>query len=149
MRALDDAVKADLIGAPHQFQIIAQMRGDVARRMLAADDQADLHTHSGAMPFSVSSFFALAFFSRLSPMPRMTLGALVNWMLEYSMTSMRFPQGSRKSRNGPSTITAPAASARAFTVERSSTTKPIWRGPQPGCFESRPRAMVVNSSTKS
>ena len=42
-------------------------------------------------------------------MPRSTFGALVNWMFEYSMISSRLPQGSRKSRNGPSTITAPAA----------------------------------------
>src|SRR5580704_115982 len=130
MRALDDAVETDLLGALDQLQIVAQMSRGIARRVLAADDQAQLHraslaAHSGAMPFSVSSFLALAFLSRLSPMPRNTCGALVNWMLEYSMTSMRLPHGSRKSRNGPSTILAPAASARAFTVERSSTTNPM------------------------
>src|ERR1700730_17082700 len=79
--------------------------------------------YSGAIPFSASSFLALAFLSRSSPMPRNTCGALVNWMLEYSMTSMRLPHGSRKSRNGPSTILAPAASARAFTLDRSSNKK--------------------------
>src|SRR4029077_1842601 len=61
MRALDDAVEADLLGALYQLQIVAQMRRGIARRMLAADDQAQLHrtplaTHSGAMPFSASSF---------------------------------------------------------------------------------------------
>src|SRR5437899_3339579 len=109
MRTLDDAVEAKLFGAPHQVEIVAQMAGDVARRVLAADDQAELHracltahsgaAHSGAIPFSASSFFALSFLSRLSPMPRSTCGALVNWMFEYSTTSSRLPQGSRKSRN--------------------------------------------------
>src|SRR5580704_10424100 len=154
MRALDDAVEADLLGAPYQFQIVTQMRGDVARRVLAADDEAQLHrtrlaVHSGIMPFSASSFFALAFLSSLRPMPRMTLGALVNWMLEYSMTSMRLPQGSRKSRNGLSTILAPAASARAFTLDRSSTTKPIWRRSTPVCLWSGTRAMLMNWSPMS
>jgi len=41
MRALDDAVEADLLGALDQLQIVAQMRRGVARRMLAADDQAE------------------------------------------------------------------------------------------------------------
>src|SRR6266478_5606481 len=134
MRALDDAVKAERFGAPHELQIVAQMRSDVARRVLAANNEAQLHcAHSGVMPFSASSFFALSFLASLSPMPRCTLGALVNWMFEYSTTSMRLPQGSRKSRNGPSTIFAPAASARALTVERSSTTNPIWRRSTPLC----------------
>ena len=31
-------------------------------------------------------------------MPRITFGALVNWMFEYSMISSRLPHGSRKSR---------------------------------------------------
>jgi hypothetical protein len=37
---------------------------------------------SSAMPFSANSFFALSFLvSCVSPMPRSTFGALVNWML--------------------------------------------------------------------
>jgi hypothetical protein len=36
-------------------------------------------SYSNAMPFSVSSFFAFSFFAKcVSPMPRSTLGALVN-----------------------------------------------------------------------
>src|SRR5439155_4611201 len=75
MRTLDDAVKTERVGAPHQLQIVAQVRRDVARRMLAADNEAEPHraAHSGAMPFSASSFCALAFLSRASPMPRSTL----------------------------------------------------------------------------
>src|SRR5205085_997117 len=139
MRALDDAVEADLLGAPYQLQIVPQMASDVARRVLPADDEAQLHgaplaIHSGVMPFSASSFRALAFLSSFNPMPRKTLGALVNWMFEYSMTSIRLPQGSRKSRNGPSTILAPAASARFLTLVRSSTTNPICRRSTPLCW---------------
>ena len=38
--------------------------------------------YSTAMPFSASSLRAFSFLvSRESPMPRSTLGALVNWML--------------------------------------------------------------------
>ena len=38
--------------------------------------------YSAAMPFSANSFFALSFLARcVRPMPRSTLGALVNWML--------------------------------------------------------------------
>src|SRR5258708_19911074 len=147
MRALDDAIEAELVGAPHQLQIVAQMAGDVARRMLAANNEAQLHrAHSGIMPFSASSFFALSFLASFSPMPRCTLGALVNWMLEYSTTSMRLPQGSRKSRKGPSTILAPAASARALTVERSSTTNPICRRSTPDCLYSGTRVILMNWS---
>ena len=41
-----------------------------------------LAIQSGAMPLSVSSLTALAFFDRwVSPMPRSTFAALVNWML--------------------------------------------------------------------
>ena len=45
--------------------------------------QAQLRkSYSTAMPFLASSFFALSFLARCaSPMPRSTLGALVNWML--------------------------------------------------------------------
>src|SRR5207245_1390562 len=88
MRALDDAVEPERVGAPHQLQIVLQMGRHVARWVLAAHHQAQLHrappgAHSGAMPFSASSFLALSFLARLSPMPRCTLGALVNWMFEY------------------------------------------------------------------
>src|SRR5258708_5933579 len=83
------------------------------------------------MPFSASSALALSFLASANPIPRRICGALVNWIFEYSMTSMRLPHGSRKSRNGPSTILAPAASARTFTEERSSTTKPICRRSTP------------------
>ena len=82
MRPLDDAVEAERVGAAHQFEIVAQVRGAVARRMLAAHDQAHLHArpaHSGtAMPFPASSLRALAFFARLRPMPLRMCGALVN-----------------------------------------------------------------------
>src|SRR5579863_128517 len=135
MRALDDAVKAKLVGAPHEVEIVAQMGAGVARRVLAADNEAQLHrahlSHSGAMPFSASSFRALAFLSSVRPMPRSPFGALVNWLLEYSVLSSRLPQGSRKSRNGPSTSFAPAALACSMMDERSSTTKPIWRRSTP------------------
>ena len=91
------------------------MGGDVARLVLAANNEAQLHSaplgaHSGDMPFSASSFFALSFLASFKPMPRCTLGALVNWMLEYSVISSRLPQGSRKSRKGPSTKRAPTNS---------------------------------------
>ena len=79
------------------------------------------------MPLSASSCFALSFLSSARPMPRITLGALVNWMLEYSMISSRLPHGSRKSRKGPSTKRAPAAFASSMMRLRSSTTKPRCR----------------------
>src|SRR5437016_10067116 len=68
MRALDDAVEAERVGSAHQFEVVTQMTGGIARRVLPADDQAELHllpgaAHSGAMPFSASSFFALSFLS--------------------------------------------------------------------------------------
>jgi hypothetical protein len=38
--------------------------------------------YSGAMPFSANSFFAFSFLAKCDrPMPRSTLGALVNWTL--------------------------------------------------------------------
>ena len=43
MRALDDAVEPDRLGALHQFDIVAEMARDIAGRVLAADDQAELH----------------------------------------------------------------------------------------------------------
>src|SRR3954447_10864096 len=43
MRALDDPIEAKPFGAPHQFEIVSQVLGRVAWRMLAAYDQAELH----------------------------------------------------------------------------------------------------------
>ena len=40
------------------------------------------HAYSSAMPFSANSFFAFSFLAKcIRPIPRSTLGALVNWML--------------------------------------------------------------------
>jgi hypothetical protein len=45
----------------------------------ACNDRDAAKTYSGAMPFSANSFFALSFFIKcVRPMPRRTLGALVN-----------------------------------------------------------------------
>ena len=42
MRALDDAVEAKPVGGANQVEIVIQMPDDVALRVLAADDQAQL-----------------------------------------------------------------------------------------------------------
>jgi hypothetical protein len=40
---------------------------------------SNARSYSGAMPFSANSFFAFSFLAKcVSPMPRSTLGALVN-----------------------------------------------------------------------
>src|SRR6516164_3521325 len=71
MRALDDAVKAETVGAPYQVEIISQVLNHVAGRMLAANDQAEFHRpRSTAMPFSASSRLAFSFLSSARPMPR-------------------------------------------------------------------------------
>src|SRR5215469_14074648 len=81
----------------------------------------------GAMPLSASSRRAFSFLSRSKPIACNTCGALVNCILAYSMTSTRFPQGSRKSRKGPGKSRPPAASTRMRTLDRSSTTRPKCR----------------------
>ena len=43
MRTLDDAVKAETVGASHQVEVVSQVLNRVARRMLAANDQAEFH----------------------------------------------------------------------------------------------------------
>ena len=55
-----------------------------ARTRIATDDKAVIkyQTYSSAMPFSANSFFAFSFLAKcIRPMPRSTLGALVNWIL--------------------------------------------------------------------
>src|SRR6516165_1544888 len=89
--------------------------------------ECERRTGYGIMPFSASSRRAFSFLSRSQPIARITCGALVNWILEYSTTSTRLPQGSRKSRKGPGSSLPPAASTRERTLERSSTTSPKWR----------------------
>jgi|SoiMethySBSTD1v2_1073268.scaffolds.fasta_scaffold526017_3 hypothetical protein len=52
-----------------------------ARMRIATDDKAAIkyQTYSSAMPFSANSFFAFSFLAKcIRPMPRRTLGALVN-----------------------------------------------------------------------
>ena len=59
---------------PEKRRVGSIQRNDVALSMYQA--------YSSAMPFSASSFFALSFLPRcIRPMPRSTLGALVNWIL--------------------------------------------------------------------
>src|SRR6185312_583811 len=96
MRPLDDTVEAEPVGGADEVEIVAQMPGGVTGRVLAADDQAQLHSD---MPLSANSFLALSFLGSERPMPLSTLGALVNGMVDYSMISSRLPQGARKSRN--------------------------------------------------
>jgi hypothetical protein len=43
VRALHDAIEAKTIGASHQFDIVVQMLSHVAGRVLAADNQTELH----------------------------------------------------------------------------------------------------------
>jgi len=60
-----------------------------------------------AMPFRRISSAALFVLSRWRPIDRRTPSVLLNWRSRYSMTSIRLPQGSRKSRNGPSRLPRP------------------------------------------
>jgi len=73
----------------------------------------------------------LVVLSSANPIPRRILRRLgkldIRILDDFDAVAPR----ARKSRNGPSTILAPAASARAFTEERSSTTKPICRRSTP------------------
>ena len=69
MRALDDAVKAETVGASHQFEIVAQVLNRVAGRMLATNDQAEFHRpDSSAMALSASSCRACMSPMVLSPL---------------------------------------------------------------------------------
>src|SRR5271166_4642397 len=43
MQALEDAVNTETVGASHQVEILSQMLNRVDGRMLAANDQAELH----------------------------------------------------------------------------------------------------------
>src|ERR1700749_3489091 len=64
--ALDDAVEAERVGASHQFEIVMQVSSHVAGRMLAANDQAELHcAGSPLMTLPGSSRLAFAHLSRL------------------------------------------------------------------------------------
>ena len=58
--------------ASEKGQPLSRFRGALGR----------VSAQPGAMPFSASSFSAFLFLaSCVSPMPRSTFGALVNWML--------------------------------------------------------------------
>jgi integral membrane sensor domain MASE1 len=57
-------------------------------------------------------------------LPSNTFGALVNCILSYPTISMRLPQGSRKSRNGPGRVSMPASPNALRAASLLSTTSP-------------------------
>src|SRR5438309_3209038 len=80
------------------------------------------------MPLSASSRNAFSFLSRLKPIALSTCGALVNWILAYSTTSTRLPQGSRKSRNRPGSAGGfdPFAHARTIVDHQPKMAPPVF-----------------------
>jgi hypothetical protein len=65
------------------FRSTAVGRVATGNRLRADESRLRGTSYSGAIPFSANSSLALWFFSRcMRPMPRRTLGALVNWIFE-------------------------------------------------------------------
>jgi hypothetical protein len=55
MRALDQSIKVELLGKPHEFHIVLQAGAHIcAGGMLTTDDQAELHLRPPCCSYSAS-----------------------------------------------------------------------------------------------
>ena len=86
IRVTDESIDGAIL-YPDEFHFVVTHRrglkiGDSARYNEKDVARSIYQTYSSAMPLSANSFFAFSFLTRcIRPMPRSTLGALVNWIL--------------------------------------------------------------------
>src|SRR3982074_2619645 len=66
----------------HATTLLGSVKGQSAAPSVREARRPCAKPYSTAMPFLANSFFAFSFLARrVRPMPRSTLGALVNWIL--------------------------------------------------------------------